>query len=397
VLYAAPDGNLIRWRIQNGVLHFYRERYLGQPSEVSVFQNTSAAVAANSGLRAQFELGNSSNVRKRITVLIHEGNFTDLHVCTFWLLPNTPLRPYLMRTYTNLTWTNATISIYASTADGLGDILLDNVSLHREMPSINRTLCDEPTAPPPGVGADGPNIIDNPSFTTAIPLVGGSAINAWLPFASPINALVWRQLNGVFEMYRSGDNNANALLMQSDPLQMPANVPVEITLQLGNSSNERMRVLLLLHQANFQDLHACTFWLNPNTPLSTYVIRTYATQPWTDGTVLSIYAATTGNGSGYTRVDNVSVRLRPSLNIVGTECYAPGALPADTTFSIDEPLAPIVPPTLAATASSTPEQAVTAPEMPVAPTALPSETEPVEGNQSEERGHDSFTQGSKVG
>ena len=28
------------------------------------------------------------------------GNFADLTVCTFWLAPNTPVRPYLMRART---------------------------------------------------------------------------------------------------------------------------------------------------------------------------------------------------------------------------------------------------------------------------------------------------------
>ena len=378
-LYGAPTMSMIQWYMYDGVLHFYRNMLPGQRSEAVVYQNTNAAV--NGGLRAEFDLGNTSGVRKRVTVLVHEGNFTDLHVCTFWLPPNTPLRSYVMRTHTNLAWTNASLSIYASTADGIGDILLDNVAMYRETPTVNRTLCDDPGAPVPGIGADGGNIIDNPSFTTAIPLVGGTADNAWLPFGNPASALVWRQLSGVFEFYRNGNSLTSAVVMQADALEMPANVPVEVAFQLGNSSNERMRVMIILHQSNFQDLHACTFWLNPNTPLSNYAIRTYATQNWVGGTTLSIYSASWGNGSGYTRVDNVSVRQRPSLNIVGTECYAPGTYPADTAFQPDEPL--VVPPTLEPTASAAPEQAV--PETPAAATLLPEETAPGEGGMQEKR------------
>jgi hypothetical protein len=370
-MYASPNLSLLQWQVQNGVLRFYRNPLPGQRSEAVVYQNTNAAFNANSGIRAEFELGNSSNVRKRVTVLVHEGNFTDLHVCTFWLPPNTPLRSYGIRTHTNVAWTNASLSVYASTADGVGHILLDNVGLFREASFVNRTLCDDPGSPAPGVGADGANFIDNPSFTTSIPLSGGSANNAWLPYGNPTSALVWRQLGGVFEFYRNGNSTTSAVVMQADSLQMPANVPVEITFQVGNSSNQRMRVMVILHQSSFQDLHACTFWLNPNTPTtSSYVIRTYATQNWTGGTTLSIYSASTGNGSGYTRVDNVSVRQRPSLNIVGTECYGPGSSPVDATFQPDEAVA-IEPLTLEPTASAVPGQNNGQPELPVEAT-LPS-------------------------
>ncbi len=43
---------------------------------------------------AQFDLANSSTVRKRISVLVIDSNFSDITVCTFWLAPNAPMRTY---------------------------------------------------------------------------------------------------------------------------------------------------------------------------------------------------------------------------------------------------------------------------------------------------------------
>ena len=42
-------------------------------------------MAANQILTATFQLGNSSGVRKRVTVILHDSDFCDLSACTFWL------------------------------------------------------------------------------------------------------------------------------------------------------------------------------------------------------------------------------------------------------------------------------------------------------------------------
>ena len=65
-------------------------------------------------MTAQFQLGNSSGVVKRVIVLLHDLDFSDLAACTFWLDPGQPLSSYTMRAFTTKTWTNATLSIYAA-------------------------------------------------------------------------------------------------------------------------------------------------------------------------------------------------------------------------------------------------------------------------------------------
>jgi hypothetical protein len=92
-------------------------------------------------------------------------------------------------------------------------------------------------------------------------------------------------------------------------------------LDLGNSSAIRKRVTAIVHDADFSDLAACTFWLPPGLPLSTYQVRLRVTKAWTNAT-LSIYPATTGLDQ-WIRLDNVSLRRTPGLDINGTECLEP--------------------------------------------------------------------------
>jgi exo-beta-1,3-glucanase (GH17 family) len=132
-------------RVSNGRFEFYRAP--GSTSAV-VYQNTAAALAANTPLMATFSLGNSSTRRKRVTVLIHASDFSDLQVCSFWLPPNAPLRTYTMLTHTKTAWAGTSISFYASTADGQGWYQLDHVSLRRNTSvGTAQTRCIDPRAP----------------------------------------------------------------------------------------------------------------------------------------------------------------------------------------------------------------------------------------------------------
>jgi hypothetical protein len=94
------------------------------------------------------------------------------------------------------------------------------------------------------------------------------------------------------------------------------------TFQLGNSSGVRKRVTVIIHDNDFSDLSACTFWLDPGQPLSTYAYRTFTTKAWTNAT-LSVYPATVG-AAQWIRLDNVTFQRTPGTAIVGTECIEPG-------------------------------------------------------------------------
>ncbi len=309
-VFEIPD---IVWNIVGGVFEFYRQ---SPPTTASgqavVFQHTGTAVGAGTPLAASFDLGNTSSVRKRITVLILDSTFADLHVCTFFLGPNAPLRTYQMRTHSNQVWANAAIYFYAATGGSNGgNYQLDNVSLaYDPAASATRTDCIDPTAPVPPGGASSANLLTNGDF--------GAGLSPWGTFG----AIVWQIAGGVFEFYRSaGLPTPAAVVFQNTGVAMPAGQIVTATFQLGNSSGQRQRVTVLVQDGDFTDLTACTFWLLPGQALGTYTMRTFATKAWTNATV-SIYSATVGVYQ-WIRVDNATLQTTPASTALGTECFEP--------------------------------------------------------------------------
>jgi predicted outer membrane repeat protein len=137
------DG--VIYRVTNGVLEFFR---LSDATSAVMLNYTEIPLMSGTPVELVFDLGNSSGVRKRVTVILHEYNFTDLQVCTFWLPANTPLQTYRIQTVTNTDWTNTTLSFYVSTADSVGWVQLDNVSV-RQVPSLtgNLTRCYDALLP----------------------------------------------------------------------------------------------------------------------------------------------------------------------------------------------------------------------------------------------------------
>jgi hypothetical protein len=112
LLHATPNISYLVSSVVNGVFNFSRTPPPpGTANQAAIFQETRIPLAANAPIVAQFDLGNSSSVRKRISVLILNADFSDLSVCTFWLPSNTPLQTYAMRMYATELWTQATISI----------------------------------------------------------------------------------------------------------------------------------------------------------------------------------------------------------------------------------------------------------------------------------------------
>jgi uncharacterized delta-60 repeat protein len=310
-MFEQPD---IQFNVTGGVFQYYRQNPTTTASgQAVVFQVTGQPVAANTPLRAQFDIGNSSAARKRITVLAIDSDFSDITVCTFWLAPGAPLRTYTMRTHTTKNWSNAALYFYAATKgqDG-GFYQLDNVSLQNDPAvSTSSTDCGDPAVPAPPGGLPGADLMLNGDFEA-----GGLA--SWTQFGS----MTWQVAGGVFEFIRPAPLPTPAgVIYQNTGQLMAANDILTATFQLGNSSAVRKRVTVLLQESDFSDLNACTFWLAPSQPLGDYTMRGFTTKPWTNAT-LAIYAASVG-AQTWTRVDNVTFRRTPSTAIVGTECVEP--------------------------------------------------------------------------
>jgi hypothetical protein len=309
-------------KMVNGAFEYYRT-----PSSTSgvLVQHTGADFAQGQGMLAQFFLSNTSDVRKRVSVLITEGDFSDITVCTFWLPPNLGVRRFGMLTHTTKPWTDATISFYAASAGSNGGAYrIDDVTLLPTPWSVEDTLCVDPFKPPIGFAPDGPNMIINGDFSA--PWTPGQPPQNW----NTPNQIVWQVAGGVFEFLRPVPNAdpAGVVLQQTgQPLSQGDILTADF--QLGNSSGVRKRVTVLLQDADFSDLSACTFWLAPGQPLSPYRMRSYASKPWANATI-SIFAATAGNEQ-WMRLDNVTMKKTPSAHINGADCDEPPVGPEPPT------------------------------------------------------------------
>ena len=310
-LFATPEQSYIDSAIVGERFQFSRiPPPAGMANQAVVFQATGAAMSAGAPLLAKFDLGNTSSTRKRISVLVLDADFSDLHVCTFWLAPNAPARTYEVRSHSTKSWSSATIAFYAaSVRDDGGFYTLDNVSL-TSAPSLpsNRTDCVDPTRPAPPDGFANPTLLTNGTF--------GAGMSSWGTFGQ----IVSRVAEGVLEFYRPAGTPAGVVL-QATGTPLAPNEIVSSTFDLGNGTASRKRVTVLLHDNAFGDQSACTFWLAPNQPLSRYEIRTFATRAWSNAT-FSAYAATVGVDQ-WVRLDNVSLQQTPSEDIQGTECIEP--------------------------------------------------------------------------
>ena len=298
------EDPFIDWAVNGGVFEFHRV----QGNQAVVLQNTGVPFAANSPIVAHFDLGNSDPVRKRVSILIHASDFTDLSVCTFWLPANAPMRTYAMRTHTTAAWSGSTISIYAATVGTSGGkYQLDNVVMGPGSgESVSRTECMDPLGPAVQDLPDGDPLLVNGNFS--------DDLANWVPFGT-ITAQV---TGGVAEFIRPSNAAPSGALLQPTSKPIAAGNVVTTTFQLGNSSSARKRITILLHDQFFVDLSACTFWLSPGQPLTSYTMRSYTTAPWTSATV-SFYPATTDQLQWF-QLDNVTLGVTPGLATEGSDC-----------------------------------------------------------------------------
>ncbi len=315
LFFATPDMTYIQHNVTNEVLNFYRNPPPpGTTNQAVAYQQTGVPLAANVPLVAEFDLGNSSSVRKRVSVLLHDSDFSDIAVCTFWLPANSALVRYGIRSHTTKAWANLTIAFYAASAGSNGGAYqIDNVSV-RYSPggSTTETLCEDALVPGPIGGPDGAEMLVNGNFAS------GAVAPGWGLFGQISGSVQ----GGVFQFTKVA-GVPSGVILQPTGQTVAANELLTATFQLGNTSSERKRVTVILHDNSFGDLSACTFWLAPGQPLSNYVYRTYATQAWSNAT-LSIYPATVGAAQEML-LDNVTLHRTPSAEITGTECIEPAS------------------------------------------------------------------------
>jgi hypothetical protein len=127
-----PDLNFLAHQFSGGVFEFYRKA--GGGSAV-ILQNSETAIPSFNAVEIVLQLGNSGGERKRLLIMMHDGDFSDLQICSFWIAPNTPPGQHIMISWTTEEWTNAHLSLYASPATNVGWIQVDNVVM-RHRPAL---------------------------------------------------------------------------------------------------------------------------------------------------------------------------------------------------------------------------------------------------------------------
>jgi hypothetical protein len=130
-------------------------------------------------MTATFQLGNSSSVRKRVTLILGDLDFTDLTACTFYIPSGQPLSNYVVRAYATQAWANATFSLYAATTGPEAWIRFDNATLARTPgAAIQGTECLEPGSAPAMVASAHDGLA---SDNVAAPAAPGATTVALLP------------------------------------------------------------------------------------------------------------------------------------------------------------------------------------------------------------------------
>ena len=308
---ALPNAGGMTSITAGGLFQFYRTG-----TQAVVLQRTKLPVPFSSVIYATFRIGNTAPTRRRISVLMHDDDFTDLAVCTFWLPANMPLSNYAMRTRTTRAWTNADISFYAATVAADGFYQLDDVTMQYQPAATEEgTWCVDPLVPAPTTGSTGPEMLTNSNLNTG-------ALAPWTTFGTISTQVVDNEL----QFIRPTSIAPSGVVFQSSGVPLAANTIIGAGIRLGNSSSVRKRVTVILHDIDFSDLTACTFWLAPYQPANVgYIMYAHTTKAWSNAT-LSIYPATVGIEE-WIRADDATFVTTPSVPTTGTNCVFPEFVP----------------------------------------------------------------------
>jgi outer membrane protein assembly factor BamB len=130
-----------------------------------------------------------------------------------------------------------------------------------------------------------------------------------------------------FKRHPGGDGGS---IGQDGSYFVPNQAPLELTLQLGNTSAVEKVPGIFIRSGDHWDI-ACWFSIPPYSPLQTYTVRGLTQADWY-GLTIEVWPDPP-DGIPDVLMDNVSLMYRPDLTLSGTECLAaadPASHLADT-------------------------------------------------------------------
>lgn len=294
-------------QVVSGLLSIYQQAVPG--SGASVYQVANQPLPANAPLEISLELGNSAAATKTATVLLHDPAWDDVITCSFAVAPGAPLGTYKVRAKTGVDWDAAVFSVFIEPADGKPTLWVDNVSMmYRPTLSVTGVECLSPASPA------NTNLLVNGEFA--------SGTSGWI-FAGSI---VSQYSSGILYAYRAL-NSTTALTYQSAKVSLPAGAPLDVEIDLGNTSISRKVATVVLHNGDWSDAYLCRFVVPAGTPTRTYNMRFKTGQNWTR-LIYAVYLDPADGRSAFV-IDNASVRYLPSLSVPAgpATCTAPLAAP----------------------------------------------------------------------
>ncbi|MFN8564803.1 MAG: choice-of-anchor Q domain-containing protein [Anaerolineae bacterium] len=279
------------------------------------FQPTAFALPTDAPVEVTVELGNTGGFDKQVLIRLSEGDDTNPVECVFTVDKATPLQPYVLRGLSP-GWSNVKVTVEELTFDGYPDVLLDNLDV-RYQPglSVSGIECVEPTATAAPADSD---LVRNGTFSDGDKQwVRWGAVDAWVP----VDMLLFKATGTPGGFFQN--------LLHT----LPAGAPVEVVLQLGNTSDVMKTAQVVLNDGvSWDDARVCNFAVLPHTPLQTYTLRAQTTVAWAD--IRLEVNPGPPDGIPDLLLDNVAASYRPSLSAPVTECVSPPAptAPADTNL-----------------------------------------------------------------
>ncbi len=288
--------------VSSGVLNLTNTSFGG------MFQDMGYPAPPAAPFELTVDLGNSSAANKDVQVMVHDGAFSDVLFCAFTVPAGQALDTFTVRGQTTMAWSNIRVEIVPQTFDGLPALEVDNVTLQYQPGlAVSGTECVAGALP------DNTNLVRNGDFPTdtaewivwgsTTPTVSGGVLN-----------LTNTSIGGMFQdMGYPGPNGA----------------PLELTLELGNTSAAAKDVRVMVHDGTFSDVLFCAFTVPAGQALDTFTVRGKTVLPWPDIRVEIL--PQTFDGQPALQVDNVNLQYKPSLSVSSTECLA-AALPDNTNL-----------------------------------------------------------------
>lgn len=267
-------------------------------------QTVSRTTPENAPFELLVDLGNTATQAQNVVITLSDtGASGDNLSCMVSVPAGADLQTTIVRGQSSDAWEGIAVSFGLNTEVSDGALLVDNAVLQYQPGSSYPTLtCLRVAAPDT-------ELIENGGFNDDL-----------APWMTPsLNSdIVNVDGNDLVELTRETPGTAGNLRQEADVI-VPADAPLELVLQLGNTASVEQNVRLVLTGLNpgLSSLN-CTVTVPANAALQRYVFRAPSNAEW-EGLRVAI-SLLTDVTDGALQVDNVSLQYKPDLNVTSVQC-----------------------------------------------------------------------------